>query len=81
MVATLIGKILVIPSLVNPLLPIAHKSARIDKIFRHQKNFLWASRLWVGRRKKPILGYVSKNYEKKNSGTKGLMKIKIYKFL
>ena len=31
--------------------------------------------------KKPILGYVSKNYEKKNSGTKGLKKMKIYKFL
>ena len=30
----------------------------------HQKNFLWASRLWVGRRKDPILGYVAKNYEK-----------------
>ena len=26
-------------------------------------------------------GYVSKNYEKKNSGTKGLKKTKIYKFL
>ena len=32
-----------------------------------QKNFLWASRLWVGRRKEPILGYVPKNNEKKNS--------------
>ena len=29
------------------------------------KNFLWASRLWVGRRKEPILGYVPKNDEKK----------------
>ena len=38
----------------------------------HQKNFLWASRLWVGRRKEPILGYVPKNDEKKNSGCKGL---------
>ena len=38
----------------------------------HQKNFLWASRLWVGRRKEPILGYVPKNDEKKNSGGKGL---------
>ena len=28
------------------------------------KNFLWASRLWVGRRKEPILGYVPKNDEK-----------------
>ena len=31
----------------------------------HQKNFQWASRLWVGRRKEPILGYVPKNIEKK----------------
>ena len=38
-----------------------------------QKNFLWASRLWVGRRKEPILGYVPKKDEKKNSGGKGLM--------
>ena len=37
-----------------------------------KKNFLWASRLWVGRRKEPILGYVPKNYEKKNSVHKGL---------
>ena len=41
----------------------------------HQKNFLWASRLWVGRRKVPILGYVPKKDEKKNSVHKGLMKI------
>ena len=32
-----------------------------------RKNFLWGSRLWVGRRKEPILGYVQKNDEKKNS--------------
>ena len=38
----------------------------------HQKNFLWESRLWVGRRKEPILGYVPKNDEKKNSVHKGL---------
>ena len=31
----------------------------------HQKKFLWASRLWIGRRKEPILGYVLKNNEKK----------------
>ena len=28
------------------------------------KNFPWALRLWAGRRKEPILGYVPKNYEK-----------------
>ena len=38
----------------------------------HQKNLLWASRLWVGRRKEPILGYVPKKDEKNNSGGKGL---------
>ena len=28
--------------------------------------------IWVGRRKEPILDYVPKNYEKNNSGSKGL---------
>ena len=28
----------------------------------------------IGRRKDPILRYVSKNYEYKNSGSKGLIK-------
>ena len=37
------------------------------------KNFLWASRLWVGRRKDPILSYITKNDEKNNPGTNGLM--------
>ena len=41
----------------------------------HQKIFLWASRLWVGRRKEPILGYVPKNDEKNNLVHKGLKKI------
>ena len=36
------------------------------------KKFLWASRLWVGRRKEPILGYGPKNDEKKNLVHKGL---------
>ena len=50
-------------------------SKTFDFNFRRdqQKNFLWASRLWVGRRKEPILGYVSKNDEKNNSGGKGLI--------
>ena len=46
----------------------------------NHKNFLWASRLWVGRRKDPILGYVLKNYEKKNSGGKGFLR-QVIKFL
>ena len=36
------------------------------------KKILWASRLWVGRRKETILCYVPKNYVKKNSCSKGL---------
>ena len=45
------------------------------------KNFPWASDLWVGRRKEPILGYVAKNDEKKNLVHKGLnigSKLEIY---
>ena len=38
----------------------------------HRKNFLWASRLWFGRRKEPLLGYISKINMKQNSGTNGL---------
>ena len=34
----------------------------------HQKIFLWAARIWVGRRQEPILGYVPKNDEKNNLG-------------
>ena len=45
----------------------------------HQKNFIWASRLWVGTRKQPILGHVPKNDEKRNSVHKGLKKMKISK--
>ena len=37
-----------------------------------QKNFLWLPRLWPGRRKEPILGYVPKNVEKKNLVHKGV---------
>ena len=36
------------------------------------KKILWASRLWVGRRKEPILGYVPKDDEKMNLVHKGL---------
>ena len=44
------------------------------------KNFLWASRLWVGRRKEPILGYVLKNdKKKKNLVHKGLTQTRIDK--
>ena len=66
----------------NPLCPSVTNSSRIEKKFDfkirkdNQKNFQWASRLWVGRRKQPILGYVPKNDEKKNSGGKGLKKIR-----
>ena len=46
-------------------------SSRIAKIsiFKYEgiikKKILWASRLWVGRRKEPILDYVQKNDKKK----------------
>ena len=46
----------------------------------HQKNFLWALRLWVGRRKEPILGYVPKNDEEKNLVHKGLSPNKFWNF-
>ena len=39
------------------------------------------SRLWVGRRKEPILGYVPKNDEKKNSVHEVLMKMKIFNYI
>ena len=39
-------------------------------------NVLWPSRLWVGRRKEHILGYVPKSDEKKNLVHKGLKKLK-----
>ena len=39
----------------------------------HQKNFLWSSCLWIGRRKQLILGYVPKNDEKKNLVRKALI--------
>ena len=45
----------------------------------HQNKFLWATRLWVGRRREPILGYVPKYDEKNNLVHKGLKKMKISK--
>ena len=39
------------------------------------RNFLWVSRLWLGRRKKPILGYVPKNDEKNNLVYNGLKQL------
>ena len=55
--------------IVNPLTP--RRTQLLP--FRSSKNFLWASRLWVGRQKKPILGYVPKNDEKRNLVHKGLI--------
>ena len=57
---------------INPLTPrrtLVSTFTEISILFLEgiiKKNFLWASRLWVGRRKEPILGYVPKNDEKKN---------------
>ena len=69
----------------NPLLPSAAYMRRSAKILILiwegiiKKIFLWASRLWVGRRKEPTLGYVEKLRKKKNSGSKGL-NTKLQKF-
>ena len=52
--------------LTGPFVPVLLKF-RLTKSRDIRKNFLWASRLWVGRQKEPILGYVPKNYEKKES--------------
>ena len=63
---------------INPLTPrktLVSLFTEISILFNlrrdHQKNFLWASRLWVGRRKEPILGYVPKNDENRISSIKG----------
>ena len=68
----------------NPLLPIAHKSARIGKISILKLEGIILKISFERRdyesvdEKKPILGYVSKNYKKKkNSDTKGL-NIRLY---
>ena len=53
----------------NPLTP---RRTRVSLLFEisillqldNQENFLLASRLWVGRRKEPILGYVPKKRQK-----------------
>ena len=56
----------------NTCCPLSLKFQFYFKKESSKKNFLWASRLWVGRRKEPILGYVPKNNEKKNLVHKGL---------
>ena len=52
--------------------------ARLAKILislseekKKSKNFLWASWLWVDRRKVPILGHIPKNGEKRIEAVKG----------
>ena len=72
-------------SLLNPLVhSVFYKGRLFNFNFGRdpQKNFLWASRLWVGRRKYLILSYVTKKKnEKKTSFSNGLKKIEIYKFV
>ena len=69
----------------NHLLPSVLYTARLVIFFNfrrdHQKNFLRGSRLWVGRRKEPIIGYVTKNEENKNWGSRGLKPIIIYDWM
>ena len=55
-----------------PVWRIRHVNFDFKIIRDHQKNFLWASRLWVGRRKEPILDYVPKNDKKR------IQEVKIY---
>ena len=65
-----------ISNYINPLTPrrtLVAPFTKISNLFK-KKKFLWASGLWVGRRKEPILGYVPKNDEKKNSVHKGLIR-------
>ena len=65
----------------SPLVTLRPKYSTFGKKFNFNlgsyppKNFLWASRLWVGRRNKPIISYVTKKDEKKNPGTNGLRTI------
>ena len=61
----------------NPLLPIAHKSAQIDKISILKlegiiKKISYERRDYESVDEKSLSKAVSKNYEKENSGTKGL---------
>ena len=73
--------------LFNPLLPIAHKSARIDKISILKlegiiKKISYERRDYESVDEKSLSKAMSrKTTKKKNSGTKGLKKMKIYKFL
>ena len=52
-------------------MPRSAKILNLNKERIIEKNFLWAPRLWVGRRKEPILGYVTKNNEKRINAFKG----------
>ena len=70
----------------NPLLPIAHKSARIAKISILKlegiiQKISYERRDYESVDEKSLSKTVSKNYGKNNSDTKGLKKMKIYKFL
>ena len=68
-------------------MPIAHKSAQIDKISILKlegiiKKISYERRDYESVDEKSLSKAMSrKNYEKKNSGTKGLKKMKIYTFL
>ena len=67
---------------INPLHPIARTFGRLYFTIRrdHRKKFLWAPRLWVGRRKEAILGYITKIDGKQNSDGKWLINIwRVYK--
>ena len=61
------------PNYIDPLTPRSTQLSPFTEIqfyFKKgsSKKFLWASRLWVGRRKEPILGYVRKKRRKNEFG-------------
>ena len=71
--------------IINPLLPITHKSARIDKILIPKlegiiKKISYERHDYESVNEKSLSKAMSRK-TMKNSGTKGLKKIKIYKFL
>ena len=73
---------------INPLLPIAHKSARIGKISILKlegiiKKISYERRNYesVNKKRAYLRLCLEKLKKMKNSGTKGLKKMKIYKFL
>ena len=61
------------PLVTGPLyLACMTKNFDLKKRRDHRKNFLWSSRLWIGRRYEPLLSYIPEFNWKQNSGTNWL---------